>query len=306
MKYQFLMSQISLIEDIKDTEKTKISAVYHKELRSACILRVCKGRDLSHIYGKLQSIRNPNTVVVHDFVYENGDTYILEECIDGSTVQELLEYNGTMSEKDTARIIIEICKALEVLHSEKPPIVHNDINPSNIKIREDGSVKLFDFDISRTYKKGQNQNTILFGTEEYAAPEHFGYGQSEPRTDIYCLGVTMHKMLTGQNLTPEHKSTYKGKLKKIINKCLEFDPKNRYTSVHELKKDLEKISVRKHKIFHKALYMILFTAIIIGTLFLVSVFSEKDTPDIADETEPSTLQSDITAESTEYFSETGT
>ena len=101
-----------------------------------------------------------------------------------------------------------------------PKIIRNDINPTNIKIRPDGTVKLFDFDISRLYKKGQSQNTVLFGTEEFAAPEHYGYGQSEPRTDIYCLGVTMHKMLTGKVLSSEHQSTYTGKLKKIINKCL--------------------------------------------------------------------------------------
>ena len=213
-KYKIFMDPLTNIEDIKDTPKTKISVVYHRDIKASCILRICKNRDLSSVYSTLRDIQNPNTVFVHDFVYENGDTYILEECISGNTVQENLEHDGTMSEQDTAQIIIEICKALEVLHNQKPPIVHNDINPSNIKIREDGSVKLFDFDISRTYKKGQSQNTELFGTEEYAAPEHFGYGQSEPRTDIYCLGVTMHKMLTGQGLSTEHRVTYSGKLKK--------------------------------------------------------------------------------------------
>ena len=263
-KYNFFMDPLVHIEDIKDTEKTKISVVYHEDLKTSCILRICKNRDLSTVYSALRDIQSPNTVFVHDFVYENGDTYILEECVSGSTVQESLEHDGTMPERDTAQIIIEICKALEVLHRQKTPIVHNDINPSNIKIREDGSVKLFDFDISRTYKKGQSKNTELFGTEEYAAPEHFGYGQSEPRTDIYCLGVTMHKMLTGQGLSTEHRVTYTGKLKKIVKKCLEFDPKNRYNSVLELKKDLERFLSRGRYILRK----VLLTIGVIGRKFM--------------------------------------
>ncbi len=251
VKYDFFMSQLTEIEVLKETSKTKICVVYHGDLKASCILRVCKNRDLSLVCEALRKIRNPNTVVVYDFVYENGDTYILEENVDGVTIEELMENEGLFSEARTATIIVEICKALEQLHREKPPVVHNDINPSNIKIREDGSIKLFDFDISRIYKKGQNQNTMLFGTEEYASPEHFGYGQSEPRTDIYCLGVTMHKMLTGQGLSNEHRITYSGKLKNILAKCLEFDPRNRYNSVLLLRKDLEKFLTKGKRIFYK-------------------------------------------------------
>ncbi len=245
IEYELLMSGLVPQKTLKETEKVKISVVYDESRQSYCVLRICKKRDLSSVYQSLRKIRNPNTVVIHDFVYENGDTYILEEYVEGTTLEEKIEHCGNFSEKETAKIIIEVCKALDELHREQPPIVHNDINPSNIKIRDDGSVKLFDFDISRTYKKGQNQNTTLFGTEEYASPEHFGYGQSEPRTDIYCLGVTMHKMLTGKALSGEHQMVYNGKLKKIIRKCLEIDPKNRYSSVAILKKDLENFLLKK-------------------------------------------------------------
>lgn len=248
IKFKFLMSQLTHVEDLKETEKTKISVVYYDVRKTSCILRICKKRNLSPVCEALRKIRNPNTVVVYDYVYENGDTYILEENVDGETVEEVLEREGVYSDQKAAIIAIEICKALEDLHRERPPIIHNDINPSNIKIREDGSVKLFDFDISRFYKKGQSQNTVLFGTEEYASPEHFGYGQSEPRTDIYSLGVTMHKMLTGKGLSSEHKSIYDGKLKKIINSCLEIDPKNRYASVRALRKDLERFLSKKKRL----------------------------------------------------------
>lgn len=295
VKYRFFMSQLTVIKDLKETEKTKISIVCREGFDAPCILRVCKNKDLSGVYEVLRKHPNPSTAVVYDFVYENGDTYILEELVDGSTVSELLENEGTFTEQRTAKIIIEICNALDVLHNEKPPVVHNDINPSNIKIREDGSVKLFDFDISRTYKKGQSQNTVLFGTEEFAAPEHYGYGQSEPRTDIYCLGVTMHKMLTGRGLSSEHRITYNGLLKSIIRKCLEFDPKNRYATVLDLKKDLEKFLNKKKRAL-SILLVILLAGAVIGGLALAwesvkSSVQEESTETIA--TAPTGVTEDV-------------
>lgn len=240
VKYGFLMSQLTHIQDVKETEKTKLSIVFYQQKQIACILRVCKNRDLSDVCGALCRNRNPNAAVIYDYVYANGNTYILEEKLNGVSLAERLEADKCFSEKETAQIIIKVCNALELLHAEQPPVVHNDINPSNIMICEDGQIKLFDFDISRVYKKGNSRNTMLFGTEEYASPEHFGYGQSEPRTDIYCLGVTMHTMLTGTPLNEEHKITYSGELKAILQKCLEVDPDNRYASVTVLKKALER------------------------------------------------------------------
>ena len=277
-KYRFLMSQLRVIDTLKENDKTKICMVYHEGMKTSCILRVCKNRDLSVVCTALRKVRNPNIVVVLDYVYENGNTYILEENVSGQTIEEIIETEECFSEQRTARVIIEVCKALEKLHQLTPPVVHNDINPSNIKIRDDGSVKLFDFDISRTYKKGQAQNTVLFGTEEYAAPEHFGYGQSEPRTDIYSLGVTMHKMLTGKGLSTDHKITYNGQLKKIIQKCLEVDPQNRYTSARALRKDLEKASSIR-KTFAKKTMVALLCFIFLAAIVTCFLFKESSTND---------------------------
>ena len=248
VKYQFLMSQLKPLQEIRDTEKTKLSIVFYEQTQSACLLRVCKNRDLSAVCESLRKVRNPNAAVVYDYVFYEGDTYILEENLNGKTVQEHIDMGQMFSEKESARIVVGICGALEDLHQEAPPVVHNDINPSNIMLREDGSVKLFDFDISRLYKQGAAQNTVLFGTEEYASPEHYGYGQSEPRTDIYCMGVTMHKMLTGEILTAEHRMTYGGKLGAILEKCLQLDPKNRYKDVGALRKDLEAFLAKKKRL----------------------------------------------------------
>ncbi|MBE6728538.1 MAG: hypothetical protein E7562_07845 [Ruminococcaceae bacterium] len=273
LKYEFLMSQIKHICDIKESEKTKLSVVFYEPINSSCILRVCKGRDLTEVYSRLAEIRNPNTVVIYDFAYANGNTYIIEENLSGETVEKIMAEEGNFSEDETAKIVSCVCKGLSELHKMKPPVVHNDINISNIMIRDDHNVKLFDFDISRTYKKGAHQNTVLFGTEEYASPEHFGYGQSEPRTDIYCLGVTMHKMLTGKGLGDEHNVLYNGRLKGIINKCIEIDAKKRYASVDALKKALEKFLQRKKRIFQKIIAFLCVALLITATVFVISLNS---------------------------------
>lgn len=248
LKFQFFMSQLTHVRDVKDTEKTHISIVFYEANQVYCILRECKDRDLSEVCRALCKHRHPNAVVVYDYVYEKGNTYILEENIAGTSLEQMISEGRRFSEKETAQMMIAVCDALEPLHGLQPPLVHNDINPSNIMLREDGSIKLFDFDISRLYKQGAAQNTVLFGTEEYASPEHYGYGQSEPRTDIYCMGVTMHKMLTGEILTAEHRMTYGGKLGAILEKCLQLDPKNRYKDVGALRKDLEAFLAKKKRL----------------------------------------------------------
>jgi len=158
----------------------------------------------------------------------------------------------------------------------QPPVIHNDINTSNIMICDDNRVKLFDFDISRTYKKESNKNTELFGTEEYASPEHFGYGQSEPRTDIYSLGVTMHRMLCGEYLSGDRKCLYKGRMKKIIERCIEIDPKKRYPSVQHLKNDLEKVLNRKKTAIKLAALLLAVVVLITGAVFVFGKSRSED------------------------------
>lgn len=266
LKKEFFLSQIKIIRDIKETEKTKLSLIFYERTQSTCILRICKNRDLSEVCKRHMEITHPNIVVVYDYIYIEGDTYIVEEYISGRSLEEIISEDGVISEDDTVKIITKVCDGLEQLHFLEPPLVHNDIKTSNIMIKDDGSVKLFDFDISRLYRNGASKNTELFGTEEYAAPEHFGYGQSEPRTDIYSIGVTMHRMLTGKSLDNEHKSIYDGPLKNIINKCIQISPEKRYATVLLLKKDLKKYREKAAKPIMNILLAIIASIGLIGVM----------------------------------------
>ena len=109
VKYRFFVSLLQHLEDIKETEKTKISIVYHTGKQTNCILRVCKGRDLSALCDVLCETRHPNIAVVYDYLYEDGDTYILEEHLNGRSVKDIMEEDGLLSEKQTAKIISDVC-----------------------------------------------------------------------------------------------------------------------------------------------------------------------------------------------------
>ena len=164
-------------------------------------------------------------------IYEQEDSLtVITEYINGETLSDILKKQGTLSESETKNIIGQISDGLIFLH--KLNIIHRDINPNNIMITNDGIVKIIDFDISRSVKKSASNDTAVLGTVGYAAPEQFGFAQSDSRTDIYALGVLANVMLTGE--IPGLKQ-YDGKLGKVIKKATMIDADIRYKSVAQFK-----------------------------------------------------------------------
>ena len=156
---------------------------------------------------------------------EDGtDTVVVEEYAEGEPLSARLSAKRFLSEREAADILSQLCDGLAVLHGMG--IVHRDIKPSNL-ILQNGIVRLIDFDAARTMKEEQPEDTALLGTKGYAPPEQFGYGQTDARSDIYAVGVTMVKLLG-----PD----YRGWLSPILEKCTELDPKRRYGSAAELKR----------------------------------------------------------------------
>jgi len=113
-------------------------------------------------------------------------------------------------------------------------------------LADDGTVKLIDFDAAKEYKANATEDTTTLGTKAYAAPEQFGYTKTDVRTDIYCIGATMYHMLADKPYI-NGSEIPGGKIGRIIQKCLQVDPKKRYPSAAELKKDLFKLQKRAGK-----------------------------------------------------------
>lgn len=159
---------------------------------------------------------------------------VIEDYIQGRTLEEILK-DGPLSRKEAADIIASLCDILNILHQADPPIIHRDIKPSNVMISDDGVVKLIDLGAARLFSSEARSDTVRLGTEGYAAPEQFGFSQTDSRTDIYSLGILYRVLLTG---SIDSSASVPPAEKKIIERCTRIDPADRYPNVQKLKKDI--------------------------------------------------------------------
>lgn len=183
------------------------------------------------VYTRLQDIVQRNIPRIYCVAQGEDKGIVIEEFINGETLEEYMEKRGVLEENQVCSIVREICSALFVVHNRG--IVHRDIKPENVMISNDGVVKVIDFGIARNIKEGKTQDTEILGTAGYAAPEQYGYGQTDARADIYATGVLMNRLLTGE-LPAQH--LYSAPvLQDIIKRCIEMDARNRFQTIQELK-----------------------------------------------------------------------
>ena len=160
-------------------------------------------------------------------IEEDGETLVVEEYVQGESLLDRIGRKAYLSEREAGNILLQLCDGLAPIHAQG--IVHRDIKPSNLILQSGGIVRLIDFDAARTVKEHSGEDTMHLGTKGYAPPEQFGYGQTDVRSDIYSIGITMRKVL------PEE---YGGYLVKIFAKCTEIDPTRRYQNLQELRRAL--------------------------------------------------------------------
>ncbi len=197
-----------------------------------------------HILTKLD---HPNLVRVIDVFEDEKLIYIVMDYIEGEDLQHIIRREKVIPEDRVTEWFITLADILDYLHSRKPPIIYRDMKPANVILQKDGKLKLVDFGIAREYKAAATGDTTYIGTNGFAAPEQFGLSQSDGRTDIYSLGMTMYYLATGKSpLEPPY--TYmparqlnpdlSEKMEKILEKCIQFNPADRYQSAAELLRDL--------------------------------------------------------------------
>lgn len=211
----------------------------------------------------LKKLSHPNLPSIIDIIDQDDNFLIVMDYVEGVTLNKILNENGAQKQEDVVNWAIQLCDVLQYLHTREPSIIYRDMKPSNVMLRYDGSVVLIDFGTAREYKKQATGDTTCLGTQGYAAPEQFGgQGQTDARTDIYCLGATMYHLLTGHNPSePPYEmypithwdSTLSSGLEGIILKCTQKNPEDRYQSAEELMyalqnyKDLDVPMIRRYK-----------------------------------------------------------
>lgn len=146
---------------------------------------------------------------------ENG-AYFISEYVEGTPASD-----RTFSEKEAVKLLLGLCAAIKALH--RAGVIHRDIKPSNIICGNDWHIRLIDFDSARLRVEFQSRDTEILGTGGYAAPEQYGFMQTDDRSDIYAFGVTMEEIL-GENAD-------KPKFRRIIRRCTQFDPDKRYRDI---------------------------------------------------------------------------
>lgn len=187
------------------------------------------------VYAKLSRIEDIHLEKVYEYASDERRGIVLTEYIGGTTLEELLRTQGFMSVEEACHVLEALCQALKKVH--EAGIIHRDINPKNIMVSNDGVIKLIDFGIAREKKEKQTQDTTILGTPGYAAPEQFGFGQTDEKADIYALGVLLNVLLTGS--LPTEKVYEELPISAVIRRCIQMDAGARYQNVDELLADLE-------------------------------------------------------------------
>ena len=180
------------------------------------------------VYQFLMGCRDSRLVHVFDAWQEDGRFVVLEQYVQGELLSERLRRDD-LSAQEKQTILHDVCGALEVLHSASPPIVHRDVKPENIMVTDSGRAVLMDYDASKRVKPAQSRDTVLLGTRDSAAPEQYGFGASDVRTDVYSTGKLIAAMF-GNTPIYHH----------IVEKATRLDPKRRYPNIAALDRALSR------------------------------------------------------------------
>lgn len=219
-------------------EKKNIVLVQDRRNSELCVKKTLDiySRD---VYEQLASVRIEGVPAVKECVADDGKLIVVEEYVQGRSLKQVLDEHGLLNEEQAYEIAVQLVDILVRLHQLEPAIVHRDIKPSNIIIEKNGHVNLIDFNAARHVNADKNEDTRMLGTVYFAAPEQFGFGQSDERTDIYGLGATINYIMTGDKPGAGIAECI---FSDILKKCLMVDAKDRYQSAEELRGVLDMLN----------------------------------------------------------------
>ena len=294
--------EYQIIEKIKESERVSVFLAAAEGIEGPVIVKTIKNADTS-VYHTLMECNNEHIPHIFDIIEENRDDHeitnthsertsestpyrqnitVIEEYVDGETLAVHMS-KVRNSDAELLGYMLQLCDAISCIHSLIPPLIHRDIKPSNIIINKDGVVKLIDFDASRRYKDHQRKtgDTMLLGTAGYAAPEQFGFSQTNEQSDIYSFGVLLADLF-GIRVTDSDRpdadsndSAFRQshrnqkEIESIIGKCTRFDPKQRYGSIAEVRKDLQKAMRGKTSRTRAFIASVAVLAVILPAVFII-------------------------------------
>ena len=275
-----IAKQYYLLSVLKETDKDQTFLLSSKRKGELYILKSCPivpQNTAGQEYRMLEllsqsdvpgSIHMPHTM---EYFEENDRAWLLRDYIYGSSFHDYVANSPTdsLSETELLHCALQLCEALEFLHGQDSPVIHRDIKPENVICDSYGDCHLIDFGIARHYKKGKTSDTFNMGSENTAAPEQFGYAQTDARTDIYALGTLLLYGATCEyDINKLEYANVSDRLKAIIRKCMHFAPQDRYQSASDLHSDL--LRCRDH-VARRQIYKWFFRGVICGIIWMAVV-----------------------------------
>ncbi len=198
----------------------------------------------------LSGLKHPNLPRITDYFSENGRQYLVMDYVEGQTLEEILEHQKRLPVPQVIDLALQVTEVFEYLHGRPEPVIFRDFKPGNLMIGPDGKVKLIDFGIARHFQDHKSSDTRALGTPGYAAPEQYGKGQSDARTDLYALGATLYQALTGQDPTSnpfqfppfrDQRPEIPEALENLVLRCLQLKADDRFQTATEMRQALESL-----------------------------------------------------------------
>lgn len=227
----------------------------------------------------MKRLDHPSLPRIVDII-DNGVTiFVVMDYIEGESLDKILKAEGPQPETLVVGWAKQLCDALSYLHSQKPPIIYRDMKPANVMLKPEGNIKIIDFGIAREYKEQNLADTTVLGTKGYAPPEQYSR-QTDARSDIYALGMTMHHLLTG--IDPRSGESYapvrmwkpevSEGLEMIIDKCVQPVAEYRYQNCQDLLYDLEhpELITKGYKKKQKTKLAVFITAVSLSVLLFIA------------------------------------
>lgn len=210
-----------------------------------CVIKWATGGNAANLEREYEILSELEKERLHGFprayriVRDGEGAYFIREYIDGKSLFEITEETGGMPEGSVYELGRELCRMIQQLQDMEKPLIHRDIKPENIVLTETGEMYLVDFGTARRYREGGSGDTIVMGSRGTAAPEQYGYMQTDLRTDIYAVGRCLWYMAAGcYEEDALEQAPISRRLRRIIRKAAAFDPQKRYKSAAELEKAL--------------------------------------------------------------------
>ena len=271
----------TVYECLKESEDSSTFLVKETATGILCVLKWGRNRQAEFLRNEMEIMEKmadrklSGIPKAYRIFEENGEVYLVREYIEGMSLAQMVLQKGGISEAEICRISRKICQTAEQFQNPDEPMIHRDIKPENIVVTPGGEVVFIDFGTMRSYKKDGSRDTFVVGTRGTAAPEQYGYTQTDQRTDVYAIGQTMLYMVSeSYEMNQLSECAVSRRMKKIIEKACSFEPDKRYGDAAQLRRAVEKCQANNRKKVYKKAGAV-FGLIVAG--YILAIFSPDGT-----------------------------